>query len=211
MADSMRRLLAATSTIDPRFEHVSIVHVRRDSLAPVVATSALAEAMATGQIAGDTGCVSEAIRTGLPVIVTATDRSVRFPAVQEIACALGVSLQLAVPLLRGSYAVGALSVYSRTEAEVDLSLLELAEALAAQAALLIEQDLLVDDLKVGMATRQQIGQACGILMSRFLLDGEEAFEAIRRASQNRNVKVRDLALEVVRTGTLTELDDRQPA
>jgi AmiR/NasT family two-component response regulator len=70
----------------------------------------------------------------------------------------------------------------------------------------VEQHRLVADLTVAVASRERIGQACGILMSRFVLTADEAFAALSRASQNRNVKVRDLAAEVVRTGTLPDLD-----
>jgi AmiR/NasT family two-component response regulator len=110
--------------------------------------------------------------------------------------------------------VGVLSVYSTARLEVDLAMLELAEARSAQHThrpCAVEQGVLVRELQVGLTTRQQIGQACGILMSRFVLGGDEAFLALRRASQNRNVKVRELALEVIRTGTLTELDDEAQA
>lgn len=41
------------------------------------------------------------------------------------------------------------------------------------------------------------------------LDGDQAFGALRHASQNRTVKVRVLALEVIGTGTLNELDTGQ--
>lgn len=208
VADSMARLLSATSAVDRRFEHVSIACPRLDGAEPVVSTTSVAHTMAVGQMVRAAGALEEVLRTGLPVIVTAADRASRFPAMRATAAALGVDLQLAVPLLSGGRATGGLSVYSTAEAEVDMSMLDLAEALAAQAALLLDQDRLISDLRVGLTTRQLIGQACGILMSRFVLDDEQAFAALRQASQNRNVKVRDLAGEVTRTGTLTELDGR---
>lgn len=46
-------------------------------------------------------------------------------------------------------------------------------------------------------SRGVIEQAKGVLMALFALDSEEAFELLKRSSQNANVKVRDLAEGVV--------------
>jgi AmiR/NasT family two-component response regulator len=44
-----------------------------------------------------------------------------------------------------------------------------------------------------------IGQAEGILMERFGIDAEQAFNVLRRVSQDRNVKLSLIAEELVRT------------
>lgn len=49
---------------------------------------------------------------------------------------------------------------------------------------------------------REIGAAIGILMALHKVSQGEAFGLLRRASQNTNVKVWQLALEVVETGTL---------
>jgi AmiR/NasT family two-component response regulator len=55
-----------------------------------------------------------------------------------------------------------------------------------------------------MLTRQQIGQAVGILRERYHLDPDSAFNYLRRMSQNGNVKLRDLAADLVNTGHLPD-------
>jgi GAF domain-containing protein len=202
----LNRLVRAIALVDARFEHVSIAHPRLDRAGPVVATSLLADTMAAAQLSCEQGGIAEALRTGLPVIVTAADRATRFPRMHPVAGNLGVQLQLVVPLVHRTLPVGALSVYTTDDTTVDLSLLELAEALALQAVVVLEQEQMVGDLEVAVSTRQRIGQACGILMSRFVLSDEDAFAALRHVSQHRNVKVRDLSLEVIATGTLAELE-----
>lgn len=47
------------------------------------------------------------------------------------------------------------------------------------------------------ASRGAIEQAKGVLMTLFPLDADEAFELLKRSSQNANIKVRDLAENVV--------------
>jgi AmiR/NasT family two-component response regulator len=52
-------------------------------------------------------------------------------------------------------------------------------------------------MEQAMASRAVIEQAKGVLMGRHAIDEAQAFEVLRRHSQNRNVKLRTLAAEVV--------------
>ena len=51
-------------------------------------------------------------------------------------------------------------------------------------------------------SRAVIEQAKGILMERRKLTEDQAFTELTRASQNTNIKLRDVADELVRTGAL---------
>jgi len=75
-----------------------------------------------------------------------------------------------------------------------------AAAAAAEAARVASEE--ADGLRIGMASRLVIGQAQGILMERLDLDAEQAFAYLARASQANNVKLRDVAEELVRTREL---------
>lgn len=57
-----------------------------------------------------------------------------------------------------------------------------------------------DQLSQALGTREVIGQAQGILMERERISADQAFDVLRRASQRTNVKLRDVASQVVRTG-----------
>jgi AmiR/NasT family two-component response regulator len=48
-----------------------------------------------------------------------------------------------------------------------------------------------------LASRDHIGQAKGILMARFNIDSVQAFDLLRRLSQNTNVPIRNLADQVI--------------
>lgn len=52
-----------------------------------------------------------------------------------------------------------------------------------------------------MVSRLEIGQAEGILMERYKVPAEQAFELLRRLSQNSNRKLIAVAKELVATGT----------
>ena len=56
----------------------------------------------------------------------------------------------------------------------------------------------IDQLHEGMRSRQRIGVAVGLLMHRYGMSEERAFAFLVRASSHGNVKLRDVAAEVVR-------------
>jgi AmiR/NasT family two-component response regulator len=65
----------------------------------------------------------------------------------------------------------------------------------------------VAELQRALATSRQIGMAMGILMERHRLTPEQAFDRLRDLSQRRNVKLRDLADQVVYTGDTDQRHD----
>jgi AmiR/NasT family two-component response regulator len=64
-----------------------------------------------------------------------------------------------------------------------------------------------DHLQHALASSRQIGMAMGILMERHRLTGEQAFDRLREMSQRRNVKLRDLAEQIIYTGDAEQCRD----
>lgn len=58
-------------------------------------------------------------------------------------------------------------------------------------------------MEQAVATRHVIGEARSILMGRHHLTEEEAFDVLRRYSQESNAKLRHVARRVCEQGTLT--------
>ena len=58
------------------------------------------------------------------------------------------------------------------------------------------------DLEIALVTNRRIGIAVGILMCRLGVTEDQAFAVLSKHSQDHNVKVRDLAEEVISTGSL---------
>jgi hypothetical protein len=56
------------------------------------------------------------------------------------------------------------------------------------------------DLQQALLSRDVIGQAKGILIERLKITPEDAFDLLRRSSQNLNVKLRDVARDLAQTG-----------
>lgn len=65
-------------------------------------------------------------------------------------------------------------------------------------------------LERALLSRDEIGQAKGILMERLGLTPEEAFEILRQASQRLNVKLREVARSLTETGSLPPADGARP-
>jgi hypothetical protein len=64
-------------------------------------------------------------------------------------------------------------------------------------------------LQAALESNRRIGIAVGILMTRLQITDEAAFDLLRRASNDRNVKLRVLAEEVIYTGELDAEGDAQ--
>ena len=61
-----------------------------------------------------------------------------------------------------------------------------------------------ENLRHALVTRELVGQAQGILMEREHITADQAFGILRRASQNLNVKLREVAQDLVDTGERPE-------
>ncbi len=63
----------------------------------------------------------------------------------------------------------------------------------------------LQNLHGALASRLVIGRAEGILMNRELITGDQAFDLLSHASQQLNIKLRDIAQSVVDTGEIPHL------
>ena len=63
-----------------------------------------------------------------------------------------------------------------------------------------DEERRTENLHAALATREVIGQAQGILIERERITADQAFEILRRASQHLNVKLREVAQNLVDTG-----------
>jgi len=77
--------------------------------------------------------------------------------------------------------------------------------LAAHAAVAVAGTTQTSQLRDALDTRDVIGQAKGILMARRNLTADQAFDVLRRTSQNLNVKLRDLAVRIAETRAVPPL------
>ena len=110
---------------------------------------------------------------------------------------LGVRSMLCFQLFTDSDSLGALNLYSEEVGAFDEDSHAVGLTLAAQIAVALHAARQTETQARGIVTRTVIGQAQGILMERYGLSSERAFEFLRRVSQDTNTKLVDVACEVV--------------
>ena len=134
-----------------------------------------------------------------------------YPAFAAACQQHGVQSTLSLPMTAGAVAVGALNLYAHVPegfSEADESVG--ADLAAAGAAVMVNVSAywtafdLTTQLTEAMSSRAVIEQAKGVLMAgQPGLTADEAFDLLRSASQRANVKLRDIAKQIVeRRGNL---------
>lgn len=154
---------------------------------------------------GEGPCLDTLI-TGESHYIVDTTTEVRWAGFCRAAHEHGVHSCLSMPLNSPNGLVGCYNLYSlRSDgfAEESRGQLEVfagnAAGAVAVALKLADQAQLSEDLHQALMSRAVIDRAIGIMMAQQRCDAEAAFDILRRASQNRNLKLRELAAEIVAT------------
>ena len=74
---------------------------------------------------------------------------------------------------------------------------DLIELFVTHSALAIDFGEAIDQLSDALRSRKMIGQALGLVMGQYGMTEEQAFAYVRRISQDRNVKLRDVCVALV--------------
>ncbi len=147
--------------------------------------------------AGEGPCLDALTREPM-VRVEGARHEQRWPGYLAGAVRLGLRSQLSLHLFTDRSMTGALNFYSLERDTIDDQAPRIAELFAVHAAVALGRAREVDGLHEALSTRKTIGQAVGILMERYRLDEDRAFQYLLRSSQQANIKVRDIAAELVR-------------
>ena len=195
----------AVRTVDP-VATCGITLAEQDRVFTVAAADELAIQLDEQQYELDTGPCLEALATG--EVVDAPDLAIesRWEGYPAIALGHGIVGVHSVPLIVAGKPVGVLNLYARTpNAFSDLDR-QLAALVAGQGAIAVTAALrhydevtLSDHLRIALSSRSIIDQAIGIVMVQQRGTPEQAFAVLRTISQRRNVKLRVVAAELVKT------------
>lgn len=124
----------------------------------------------------------------------------------------GLYSLIALPLHTGQQPAGAVALYADRPGAFNGAAHDIALLFAAQGSTMVHNTgvygtcrQMLDNLQVALETRAIIEQAKGVLHAKLAISPGEAFELLRRSSQNTNQKVRVVAARLVRG----EIDARQ--
>jgi GAF domain-containing protein len=157
-------------------------------------------------------------RTGQPVVNQVLTVASSWPKFSVEALAAGFHSVHAFPMrLRGTV-IGALNLFHVEPGEMAQVDVEAAQALADVATIAIlqhraarEAQVLNEQLRGALNSRVVIEQAKGMVAEHEGLNMDEAFSLLRNHARNRNLRLADVARDVI-SGTLTASElDRAPA
>jgi AmiR/NasT family two-component response regulator len=188
----------------PTAAGVGITVERRRRPLTVASAGGIAPDLDEAQYGQDDGPCLQALRTGREVIVTDMLDETRWGPYPAYAAACGTRSSASLPIAAHTDTAGALNLYSPKSAGFTDAGLDDLRALAAQAtgAIALAQRIsdaqeYASDLQTAMESRSVIDQAIGVIMGQQRCGADEAFTLLRRASQRRNVKLRDLCREML--------------
>jgi hypothetical protein len=127
-----------------------------------------------------------------------------WPRFAEAAARLGLRSLLACQLATARDRLGALNLYSTQPRAFGEQSEVLALAYATHVGVALAAAEREANLRTALASREAIGQAIGILIERHRFTATQAFDLMVHISQRRHVRLRDIAEELVMTGTLPE-------
>lgn len=205
--DSVMQLVIALAVASlPGSDAASVSVLRDDGERFATINSTSPEVLALDQVQYDTGqgpCVT-AIREGRPQMTTLDDRAQHWPDFVAAARGQGVTSIFSSPLAVGDRTIGGLNLYSHApgsasewESEAISTFATSASVVLANMAAYATSANQNEHLQRALQTRDLIGQAKGILMQRYGEDADQAFDRLRRLSQDSNRKLHDIAEAIV--------------
>ena len=183
---------------------ISVVVARRQITSPH-RTSALPERVDAIQTEVAEGPCLDAAYEHQTVRVPDMRHEQRWPKFARRAYEAGAGSMLSFQLYVEGDTLGALNLYSRKAAGFDVESEQVGLLFASHAAVAFADAQKRDHLDRAIAGRDLIGQAKGMLMERYGIDGDGAFRVLARVSQSTNRPLREVAQELVTTGRLAAL------
>ncbi|HEY0644201.1 MAG TPA: GAF and ANTAR domain-containing protein [Nocardioides sp.] len=206
---TLERMVEITPEFFDSCDYVGISLVERDRVrTPAASNEKLRELDELQYEIGEGPC-REAIRSHATIIVEDLHADARWPAWGRLMSEeLGIRSSLSFRLFtRSDDTWGALNVYSRTPNSFTEEDVLHGQTIAAMCAVVLARSINDEHLARALETRTVIGQATGMIMERYGLDEQTAFNVLRRLSSQDNRKLNDLAQQVVADRTLPHVDD----
>ncbi|WP_033309786.1 GAF and ANTAR domain-containing protein [Streptomyces iakyrus] len=187
----------------PGADACSITVRRAGRLLTLAGSDGMPSGLDLRQYENSSGPCVDAAETGEEQYAPDLAEESRWPSYTRYALSTGVRCVLAVPIAVEGESGAALNYYGVRAGALDTGR-DAARAFAARAGDAIGVALRIErrrqsaaDVRTALLSRSVIDQAVGILMARERIDARIALERLRRVSQDRNVKLRDLCSQLV--------------
>ncbi|CAN5273735.1 GAF and ANTAR domain-containing protein [soil metagenome] len=200
MEEVLRGVTAAVLELIPGAEHSGVLLLGKgkdyETLAP---TDNLMFDLDHLQVETGQGPCVEAAVDDLIVRTDDFEEELRWPDYRPKVLELGIRSALSFKLYTATRTAGALNIFSSKPDAFDAESEAIGSVLAAHAAAAIVASRQGEQLQSALSSRDLIGQAKGIIMERYGVDALRAFDMLRELSQSGNVKLVDIAKQVIDT------------
>ena len=196
--ETLDAIVGAAQVSVPGFDHVgiSVLH-GKDRIETKAATGQLVWELDAAQYDLMEGPCVDALREQPTVSAPHLRHDQRWPRYVPQAVEHGVRAQMGYRLYVDDQVLGGLNFYSTQSETIADDACEIGELFATHATVALGRAIEEDNLNVALTTRGLVGQAVGLTMARFQIPSERAFAFLVRASSTSNIKVRDIAAEIV--------------
>jgi GAF domain-containing protein len=211
MESLLQTVADLTKSVMPGNPEASVLMLTKGQPTTVSSTGDLATDLDERQYERGHGPCLHAARTGEVTEIPDTRADDRWPDYTPRAVEHGNLSSLSIPLAidQSEQVTGALNIYARRPDAFDEASRSVATRFAPYAAVAAgnlyayqsARDM-AENLQIALESRAVIDQAKGILMERYKLTADQAFQLLARASMRTNRKLRDIADDLVRTGEL---------
>jgi hypothetical protein len=203
----VRTVTELTARVLPGEPIASVTILRGGKASTVASSGDLALELDREQYRLGAGPCLSAAATGQPSEIPDMRMDQQWPDFAAAAAEAGCDSLLSFPLPGREQVSGALNVYAREFTTADQRTRDLLARLTAYAVVPVSNVYLyeaavarAEHLQSALDSRAVIDQAKGILMERFRLTPDAAFQALTRVSMETNTKLRDVASRFVATG-----------
>lgn len=201
--DTLAAITAAAAVSVPGAQDAAIsLSSRRSRLENHSATHELPRRVVHLQVEVGEGPCLQSLVEQVPIRIDDLAAEDRWPQFRARMAGEVLGSMLSVPLFVEGQSLGSLSLYAAAPAAFDAQSEEIGLVFASHAAVALAAARNEEGLRLALTNRDLIGQAKGILMERHKLTGQQAFLLLVRVSQATNVKLRDIAQELVDTGEI---------
>lgn len=198
--ETLEAIVRAAQQTVPGFEHagISVVH-RNGKIETRIGTAPLVWELDALQYEHREGPCFDALHTHDPVLVMEdAETEPRWSRYLPPAREKGLRSQLGLRVYIDDKTIGALNLYSMNPG-VDPDAVQVAELFATHAGIALGRARYEHQLSESVSSRQAIGTAVGIVMERYQITEDRAFQFLTRASMAANVKLRLIAQDIVET------------
>lgn len=199
MPETMSEILRTATRLIPGATMGCVTTLRKGERSVVASTDPLAEELCRLQYELDEGPIPTEVRHFDVVVSADLTCEPRWPAFAVLAVEEGFKSLAAFQLYSNADDLGALVFYSDVPDAFDADAVEIGEALAAHAAIAMLSARDNEQFQTGLASRDMIGQAKGMIMERYDLDAVQAFELLAKLSQQQNLPLHRVARDLVET------------